>query len=314
MKLTKVQNMILGVMIGDSYGSAYEFRFKDRRQLKEELDFTKYNANPREDFNDTPGMYTDDTQMTLGVIDALIDEKKFSKTNLAEHFIQAYRRDPINGYARGFQAFIEQVQTGEEFIQTIKPHSERNGAAMRSIPIGILPEENKVIEYAKINASITHNTPKGHASSVAVALLAHYFLYDKDKETDMFTYINTPIQAIDKESANHFLAVKNMNEFNSVLMFREKNKDKGIPCDGMRTVGGVLHVLKNYEQPSDVLREAVLLGGDTDSTASIALGLNMIKHTKEELPPFLFKDLTNHLYGRDYIISLGEKLNNKFNI
>ena len=122
------------------------------------------------------------------------------------------------------------------------------------------------------------------------------------------------IRKIDEESAEHFQAVNNMKEFDPLLMFGKKDKNRGIPCDGMRTVGGVLHILKNYDKPTDVLRQAVLLGGDTDSTASIALGIKMINHNIDELPEFLFKELVNHKYGRDYILDLGLNLSYKFNI
>ncbi len=305
----RVKNMALGIMIGDSYGSAYEFRFADRNELEKNLDFTRYDANPREDFNPFPGMYTDDTQMSIGVMEALLKED-FSREGLARQFLKVFHRNPINGYARRFQRFLEHTFHAEDFLRNMKPVSERNGAAMRAVPIGVLKDKDLVREYAEINASLTHDTPKGIASSVATALLSHHQLYNL--EDDIFDYIDKHVRPIDEESADHFQAVRSMETFDSELMFGKKHKDRGIPCDGMRTVGGVLYVLKTYSNPSDVLRQAVLLGGDTDSTASISLGIKMTRHGLEELPEFLYKDLKDHKYGKTFMAELGEKLGKKF--
>ena len=66
-----------------------------------------------------------------------------------------------------------------------------------------------------------------------------------------------------------------------------------------------------FLKTKEILKEAVLLGGDTDSTASIALGINAIKYGLEDLPEFLMQDLTNHKYGREYLIELGNNLEEK---
>ena len=64
---------------------------------------------------------------------------------------------------------------------------------MRSVPIGILPDLETVVEYAKINAKLTHNTTKGITSSITIALTSHYLLYQKEfhgvgKEIDNETF------------------------------------------------------------------------------------------------------------------------------
>ncbi|MEK6888496.1 MAG: ADP-ribosylglycohydrolase family protein [Nanoarchaeota archaeon] len=83
----------------------------------------------------------------------------------------------------------------------------------------------------------------------------------------------------------------------------------------MRTVGAVMYLLNNFgDNPAELLKQAILLGGDTDSTASISLGIAMINHSLDKLPEFLLKDLVNHKFGRDFIIDLGIRLSKKYNI
>nr|WP_310737180.1 ADP-ribosylglycohydrolase family protein [Pseudoalteromonas sp. SG45-1] len=63
----------------------------------------------------------------------------------------------------------------------MKPNSERNGAAMRSVPIGFFKEKNKLLEFAKMQAQITHNSSIAIQSSCAIALACHFGIHHKGK-------------------------------------------------------------------------------------------------------------------------------------
>ena len=311
--MDKVQNMLLGIGVGDAYGACYEFAFKDRKEYQT-ASFEEYVKHSREDFMTVnPGSYTDDTQMSIAVAELLLSNKKFNRENLAESFVECYKRDPILGYAGGFQRFLNSVNSGKEFLEKIKPISERNGAAMRSVPIGLARTPKQVIDYAKVNASLTHAIPKGVASSVAISLMSHYNLY-RGGIKNLNSQILSEIEKIDLESFEYLKKVSKMKGLDAKLLFGEKYEKKGVPCDGMRTVGAVIHILSNYSNARDVLLESVKLGGDTDSTASIALGIFSINNSLDNLPKFLFQDfeITKEKYGKDYLLNLGEKLNNKF--
>jgi ADP-ribosylglycohydrolase len=317
------QNMLLGIAIGDAFGAGYEFRYPDLINYQDiTLDrYIKSNfpdsSNPIHN-NHFPAMYTDDTQMSIGVTELLLSEKPFTKENLADKFVECYKRDSIAGYVGGFQKFLDSINSGKEFIEKINPTSERNGAAMRAVPIGLVYDRDKVVEYATINAKLTHNTPKGIASSVAVGLISHTIFYENlhyaGSMDDIMPWLYAEIPKIDSESWNYFDNVVNMKEFDPKLLFGEKHEGKGVPCDGMRTVGAVLYLMSRsyYQFPESILRNAVRLGGDTDSTASIALGCGLMHDSIDNLPKFLFDDLTNHKYGRDFLLDLGKRLEKKF--
>jgi ADP-ribosylglycohydrolase len=319
MSNTPYQNMLLGIAIGDAYGAGYEFRYPLLKDYQNIL-LDKYIKSAFTDSDHFPGMYTDDTQMSIGVVELLISDKEFNKLNLANTFVECYKRDPIIGYAKNFQNFLNSVNSGEEFIKKIQPDSIRNGAAMRSVPLGLIYDKNTVIECATINAQLTHNTPKGIASSVAVALMSHIKFYENSRYEgsmdDVMSTLYSVIPKIDSESWEYFDAIANNRDFNPKLLFGEKHEDKGVPCDGMRTAGAVLYLMSRYDFqfPSSILIDAVKLGGDTDSVASIALGIGLIHDSVDNLPDFLYNNLTNHLYGRDYLLFLGNKLEKKFSL
>ena len=307
---TLVQKMLLGIAIGDAFGAGYEFVRQYKRDQQQEVDITKYRAHPSPKYQHKEGMYTDDTQMSIAVAELLLSGKEFNLENLADFFLGCYKRDPIVGYAKGFQGFLDSVSTKEQFLQRIISTLIRNGAAMRAVPLGIIDDPTRVIEYAITNASITHNTPNGIASSVIVSLLSHYNIYER--RILAAEELVPHVQGIDSITTSYLERVAKMDAFNPELLFGQEDKDKGVPCDGMRTAGAVFYLLSHFTEPKDILREGTKLGGDVDSVLSISLGINLMHQEVSDLPQPLYDGLTNHAFGRDYLLQLGEQLGRKF--
>lgn len=307
--MNKYQRMLLGIAIGDACGAGYEFSSENIEDYQNPCK-TNYVENKNRNFSTiSPGMYTDDTQMSIAVAELLVSNKEFNRENLANKFVEVFKRDPINGYARGFQKFLEEVKSGEEFLEKIRPDSMRNGAAMRSVPFGQIHFWRDLVYNAVTNAQLTHNTKKGIASSVAIAMLAHYpFIQSEIWDSFLFNVVGS----YDKETAEYLQKVGTLTSLDRKILLGEKHQNKGVPCDGMRTVGAVMYLLNNFHTAEDVLFESIKLGGDTDSVASIALGIFAINNSLDSLPEFLMRDLTNHEFGKDYLLDLGNELKEKF--
>lgn len=274
--------MLINIAIGDAYGAGFEFASK--KIIDDEHRLTEYHASRIDDLK--KGQYTDDTQMTLGIMELMLNEKEWNKNNIAESFLNVFKRDVRHGYAKGFFSFLESIETAEEFNRLIKPNSIRNGAAMRSVPLGFFSDIEDVKEKARLQAVVTHDTAEGIISSQAVALMTFYFLNDLGKKDGLKSFI-------EKELLFSFI----------------DNKTDRTKCDGIDTINAVLTVLRESNSLTEIIDKSVLLGGDTDSVASIACGIaSQSKEFKQDLPVFLFNELENNKYGRDYLI----KLNNLF--
>jgi len=297
--------MLLGIAIGDALGVAYEL-INNRKKVKEKFRFDRYLPGGS---GWKSGQYSDDTQMSLAIAELLISKKEFSKINLADYFLRAYSRDSHMGYGGSVREGLKKAKTSKEFLEIIPGNSNGNGACMRAIPLGVLPKIKDVIRYAKVNAEITHNTPSAIASSVCVAAASHYFYYNLDKPEKVFDYCLNACKKIDKESTRYLKTIGSMKSFNPKILFGEENEFKGVPVNGMRTAGAVLYIISKFNKnPRETLKEAILLGGDTDTVASICLGIVAMKTGIDKLPPFTFKELENNGYGRDYLIEVGDKL------
>src|SRR5579883_1209184 len=126
--------MLLELAIGDAYGAGFEYADE---MIVTHNNLARYVQHPRHRIR--PGAYTDDTQMSLAIAEAIISGEPWTPERLAQRFVNVFKRDPREGYASGFSHFLQRVEDGQQFLREIRPTSSKSGAAMRAAPLGILP-------------------------------------------------------------------------------------------------------------------------------------------------------------------------------
>lgn len=302
-------NIFEGLVLGDACGAGYEFA-GSRVKIAATLDLTQYVTNPNEDYTVPPGGYTDDTQMSIAIMELLLSGAPLTVEAFAEHFVKVFQRDPINGYARRFQKFLEEHTSGKAFMEDILATSTKNGAAMRALPLGYLPTESEVLYAAKINAQVTHNTEEGIFSSQGIALMAHGLLYNKIKPAEALDHAIEKLS--DQKALTSYLQIISDTKSDAAVL--GPSILKGVQCDGVMTLGAVGYILQKFHTSTDILRESILLGGDVDSVAGLALGLFGAQNELSDLPQFLTKDVRNDTYGLDFVIRLGNQLDTKYGL
>src|SRR5918993_12991 len=118
--------------------------------------------------------YTDDTQLTIAVAEALLAAGAADEQALCDAFAANY--EPGRGYGQGARRIIEAMASGGDWrllARTILPGgSLGNGAAMRAAPVGLLfhDELDRVAEQAAASARPTHLHPIGIEGAQLVAL------------------------------------------------------------------------------------------------------------------------------------------------
>lgn len=125
--------MLIELAIGDAYGAGFEYVAD--RIVRQKNDLSAYIQHPKHAIR--PGCYTDDTQMSVAVVEAIISGEPWQPKILAERFVAVFKRDPRAGYASGFYDFLQDVRDGSDFLARIQPGSDKSGAAMRACPIGV---------------------------------------------------------------------------------------------------------------------------------------------------------------------------------
>ena len=274
--------MLLQGAIGDAYGAGFEFAA--RAIIEKENNLTHYRTHPR--YPSIYKKYTDDTQMALALAELLIDKIELSRENIANKFVEVFKRDVREGYASRFYQFLLSINSGEELLEKIIAKSERNGAAMRAYPLGILKTESEIIEKNAIQMAITHNTETAKIASEAIALTSHFFIYNKGNQQQLIEYLN--------DFQNYQWKANWQNE---------------VTMNAIETVEAVLTILKNEISLKNMLLKSVNFGGDVDTVASLTLAIgSQIKNVEKDLPTFLFEELENEDFGRDYLMRIDEEL------
>ncbi|MGH7175126.1 MAG: ADP-ribosylglycohydrolase family protein, partial [Minisyncoccia bacterium] len=174
--------MLIELAIGDAYGAGFEFAEPAFVEANNNLTYVDHTANM---LLVKSGHYTDDAQMSLALAEALIEEEPWTPLVLADKFVECFHRDKRRGYNGGFYKFLLRNKTGQEFLDNIRPDSERSGAAMRAGVLGMLPDIKMVKEYNEVQAKLTHNTPAGITSSLTAALMVHFLRKKLGSKKDM---------------------------------------------------------------------------------------------------------------------------------
>ena len=299
-------NMLLRIAQADAYALAAEYVQRDpsEQEYQDLLEIKRYIQHPR--YHLCPaGTYTDDTQMSIAVAEVLLQgarsnamiENSLTSNQFNAAFYEVFKRDQRDGYSRGFQKILEQATSPEHLRQLIIPNSTKNGAAMRSVPLGVICNPNDVSYYATIQASTTHCTSEGIISSKLVALMSHYALYEDGEFS----------QLLDWGKQYHAWFEYFREPWTGPVKL--KHTHKSTFDIGMNTVWAVHTLLVEEKSLKDIMKRLLTWGGDTDSVAAIAWGIASSRYQDEVLPEFLERDLEpSGKYGVPFLKGLGKLL------
>jgi ADP-ribosylglycohydrolase len=163
-KAERFEGCILGGAIGDAWGSSFE------NQFEEEGDTFYLLGNPNAKMP-TWGI-TDDTQLTLATIEALIEDEMVKPESIVNQFLKYYRARKLRGIGASTLKALRELDFGGHWSQVGRrgEYAAGNGAAMRIAPIAFKENlENSIIRDICI---ITHNNDEAYigAKCVIVAL------------------------------------------------------------------------------------------------------------------------------------------------
>lgn len=207
--------------------------------------------------------FTDDTVLTVATADCLLHQKDFQSV------YQAYgRKYPKKKYGARFLAWI--------FSENPLPYfSFGNGSAMRVSPIGFFYDNlADVLKQAEQSAIITHNHAEGIKGAQAVAS-AIFLAKNNHSKTQIKEYLS--------ETFAYNLDRK-LDDIRPDYPF-------DVTCQGSVPESIIAFLESNdYE---DVIRNAVSLGGDSDTMACIAGGIAQAFY--KNMPEFIVSETKKRL-------------------
>lgn len=234
---------MIGAIIGDIVGSRFEFVEDVKRPKNFEL-FTPL-CRP-----------TDDSFMTFAVAKALMISNKdceLLKKQVITSMKDVARMHPKTGWGDQFYRWL--------FLEIFpKPYnSYGNGAGMRISPVGWVAEsEEEVKELSKTVTEVSHNHPEGIKGAEAIAMAVYLARIGKGKDE------------IRERMCEYYPRVGDKNFTIENIHGKYGYDDEGmwVTCQG--SVPQALIAFLDSENFEDAIRNAVCIGGDSDTIGAMA--------------------------------------------
>lgn len=313
------RGMLLGVAIGDAF--LFGVEMQSRGKITEVLDFSRplglRFVNLRGEKHSRgyrKGDYSDDCEMTVGLIKALMDPRQFSQELLLEKWRAEYDEAEVarEGVPRPGHGGIKDYFEGEKTLDEVRANQSPakrdypgNAPPMRAVPLGLI-NSSVMNKYAIINADSTHPHPKARAASILVARAAEYMLVLQGPSSGIITYCRNFVNELDQETFDYLETVNLLGAETQedelrlicgpqpIPYFEAKGKIiYGLPVDSMRTAGAALYILKHAETPYEALRMSAYFGGDVDSLGAITVGIMGGRHGLETIPNHILEKIEN---------------------
>jgi poly(ADP-ribose) glycohydrolase ARH3 len=303
----------LGTMVGDAFGAPVEGW--DPERISREYGFLS-----------TPvaGVYTDDTQMMIGLMEALAEcaqaDPDFAPATLqdaaAGRFLSNF--DPSRGYGRRIFGVMRRIESGLP-AHMVGTDSWGNGAAMRIAPVGMFfyDDDRRLIDMAVHTAEITHTHPAGVAGAVAQAVAVgravRCAVGGDTLSTD--SLIDDAARAageIDEDTGREMARIAGLSAHDLdgvvgeiVSAFR---RDVSAPGAVPAALAAFVLVHRMEGGFADVVMAAVNSGGDADTIGAMAGAVAGSYWGAGTIPKQWLAVMENGEKGREYIIELASRL------
>lgn len=246
---------ILGLALGDALGAAREgsepgpFRWE----------------------GEVPLHYTDDTEMTIGLVEALLENPSIDQDYLAARFASNYTS--WRGYGPGTRLALSLVKNGTPWREAARRKhpmgSFGNGAAMRAAPVGPLfaGDVAAIRDRSERQAEVTHLHPLGKEGAVVVAFAAAAAFRDPP------IFGNQLLERLAAFTVDASFRAK----FEAALacLSRPHDRDRvirelGNRVDALDSAPTAIYLFARYSDDYEsAVAAAIELGGDTDTIAAM---------------------------------------------
>ena len=299
----KVENGIIGFVVGDTMGVPVEFNSKEKLLLNPVTEMLEYGTH-----NMPKGCWSDDTSMTLATMDSIIKCKEINTNDMADRFIKWYRNGEYTATGIMFdigtttQQALVKYQRGINIASKCggeREYDNGNGSLMRMLPIAYYCylkslEDTEILKIVKEVSSITHRHPISILGCYIYVRLAIELLkgkellqaYQEIKKLDYSYFTEDTIYKYER-ILNNDIGLYNINEVSSNGYI-------------ISTLEAVIWTLINSKSFNETIIKAINLGEDTDTVGACVGGLAGIYYGIENIKQ-KWKD---NILRYDYIINM----------
>jgi ADP-ribosyl-[dinitrogen reductase] hydrolase len=268
-KMEKARGVGIGAMVGDAFGVPLEFATLPNTKVTKMYGSGKFDGL-LSSYDLLPGTFSDDTQMSLALIDAIFYENKVIKQQtIARAFKKWADSDPIDIGSHTATVLAKTNKSGNNWekisyaVYNANPDSAANGATMRCWPIAVLYCNDfidNVITGTIQQSQVTHMNNDAVYAAVFVNVLIYKLINDYPLEPSIKQSIDIVRDFISEELLDAL-------ESSKFLEYSELNGGHGWIVHTMQVV---MWTIQNTFSFKDALIAAINVGGDADTNAAIA--------------------------------------------
>jgi ADP-ribosyl-[dinitrogen reductase] hydrolase len=280
----RVEGGLLGLLVGDALGVPYEFRPPERIPERALVEFEPppgyFRAHPQV----PPGTWSDDGAQALCLLASLQYRGGLDVEDLGRRFVNWYELGYLAVDHEVFdigmqtQTALGQVRAGVPALEA-GPRGERdngNGSLMRVLPLVLwhTGDDAALVRDAMLQSRVTHGHPR---SLVCCALYCLWARRTLEGSGSAWAEALATFRALHPEGSPE----REELEAHVRPDTGEKGKGSGYVVDCLLSARDCVAAGGTYE---DVVKAAVALGHDTDTTAAVAGGIAGLREGVQGIP------------------------------
>jgi ADP-ribosyl-[dinitrogen reductase] hydrolase len=299
----RVEGGIYGLLIGDALGVPYEFHAANEIPPILEIEF-----EPPKDFNRahksvSPGTWSDDGAQAMILLASLLERQKLDLAHFAKGLVDWYENGYMAVDGKVFDVGIQTSQAIRNLMSGVSPEmaartddrANGNGSLMRVLPLALWHKgsDAELVRAAQQQSIVTHGHLRSQVCCALYCLWARCTLEGKDNSWEEAVIRIEQIYAEDSDEYKELMWSVRPDE-------TIEGTGSGYVVDTLRSARWAMQK-DTYEE---VVKAAISLGRDTDTTACVAGGIAGIRDGIAVIP----QRWLDRLRGRDLLDAQLRKL------
>jgi ADP-ribosylglycohydrolase len=271
-KKTRIEGGLIGLLVGDALGVPYEFHPPEQIPELEKIEFIPPRGFNRAHAAVPPGTWSDDGALALCLLDSLLERNTFDPDDFGRRLVRWYDDGyfAVDGIVFDVgittAAGIRAIKTGVPPLEAGPRGDDAcgNGGLMRVLPLALWHQglDADLVQDAELQSRLTH----GHLrSQVCCALYALWARRTLENVSDPW---QDAVATLRRLYASNPAATEEL-EGNVRPDDLSRGTGSGYVVDCLRSARWAVDQ-GGYEQ---VVKAAISLGHDTDTTACVAGGI-----------------------------------------
>ena len=273
MKFNSVVASLYGVAVGDALGTPVQFLNRSRLDSKPVTTMVGFGT-----FNKPPGVWSDDTSMTIATVDSILTTGKLDMIDMSKKFVDWYRSENYTADGRSFdignataiamETLIRKFRTGGLFTPYYNNRVDRNGngSLMRMAPIMLYLSYNPqplttLVKVVGNLSGITHGHEISKIACRLYVLIGMKLMEGEPVNKAIKESYKTLSEISDPEWFSEFKRIPRLSKLK-----RENISSSGYVVDSLEASLWCVLTSKNF---SEAVLKAVNLGYDTDTIGAI---------------------------------------------